>query len=68
MTEVEEDCPCEATKYGCCLNGIDRADGPLFEGCPDIPKPQCHLPPEKGPCMNYTDKVCKLNSYIYIMN
>ena len=32
------------------------ATGPLFEGCLDKPDPECHLPPQTGPCTNYTAK------------
>ena len=59
MTAEDEDCPCEATQFGCCLDGVEAARGPLFEGCQIVPESKCHLPPERGPCTNYTDKVSK---------
>ena len=50
----EEECGCESSVYGCCQDGFTNAEGPLFEGCPIVPQPQCHLPPVAGPCHNYT--------------
>ncbi len=51
---ANEECGCESTKFGCCLDGVSIAEGPLFQGCNNKPEPQCHLPPETGPCRNYT--------------
>ena len=48
-------CGCEASQYGCCLDGSE-ARGEHFLGCDLIPGEHCDQPSVTGSCTDYTDK------------
>lgn len=54
-----EGCTCATSKYGCCPDGVNDAQGSKFDGCEDIPTaPQraCSAVKDPGTCSNYTVK------------